>query len=106
KGVIRIPRENISSTNTEELQLKLIDAGADDVRDEKEGLVILTDPKKLEEILMHITKEKFEVASSGIELIANTPLDINDKVRSKIEKLIEALEEHEDVNAVYTNANV
>lgn len=106
KGVIRIPRENISSPNTEEFQLKLIDAGADDVRDEKEGLVILTNPKKLEEILMYIVKEKFEVASSGIELIANTPLDISDKTKSKIEKLIEVLEEHEDVNAVYTNANV
>ncbi len=90
KGVIRLENAN------EEKQLLAIDSGADDVVEEEGGLTIYTQPQKLEEV----KKALGEVDYSGVELVPDTKVEGNEKV----DKLVEAFEENEDVDSVYTNA--
>lgn len=95
KGVIRI--ENAS----EEVQLKAIDAGAEDVIEEENGLTIYTAPNDLNKIKTALGETDY----ADIEMIADTKAEIDEAVQEKLDKLITELEDNDDVNTVYTNAN-
>lgn len=90
KGVIRIDQAD------EQKQLIAIDSGADDVIEEEGGLTIYTTPADLEKVKQALG----EVDYSGIDLVPDTKVESNEKA----DKLVEMLEELEDVDSVYTNS--
>ncbi|MFH0818513.1 MAG: YebC/PmpR family DNA-binding transcriptional regulator [Patescibacteria group bacterium] len=94
RGVIRI--ENADNNK----QLVAIDAGAEDVIEEENGLTIYTTPGDL-----NIIKKKLgAVDYASLDMIASTKVKLDQAGHEKIDRLIEALEESDDVNDVYTNA--
>ena len=104
KGVVRIASATLEGRNTDELQLALVDAGADDVIEETEGWTILCAREQFANMLAAIHKLGIPIASQGLEYIPNSTVDPVD--RASLEKLIETLEEHDDVENVYTNAKL
>lgn len=94
KGVIRI--ENAS----EEIQLKAIDTGAQDVIEEQGGLTIYTSPADLDKIKRTLG----EVDYADTEMVADTETQLDDSTQQKIDKFIQELEDNDDVDTVYTNA--
>ncbi|MFH1235780.1 MAG: YebC/PmpR family DNA-binding transcriptional regulator [Parcubacteria group bacterium] len=106
KSVIRIMRQDLTTPDTSNLQLKFIDAGAEDVRDEEDGLTMIADPKSLEALQRISAAIKVEPASSGIEMIPTVPIKLTESQKERLHKLIEILEEHDDVAGVYTNADI
>jgi len=102
KGVIRIAKEKLSGKNTEELQLAFIDAGADDVKDEPEGLTIITPRESLASIAEAIRTHGLIPDSQELEY-QTTVTPPNPQA---VMDLMEMLEEDEDVDTVYTNADI
>lgn len=102
KGVIRI-----LPTKKEEkeiIELTAIDAGALDIREENSDIVIYTDPEKISTIKKAIEPLNPKIESVEIELVTKNPIKIKDKtLLEKIDKLMEMLDAHDDVNEIYSN---
>lgn len=105
KGVVRVAAEHLTGVDRDELELQLIDIGAEDIRDETEGLTIFSDAPHLETIKTFLEGKQLAVASSAVELVPTTAIELNEADHARAMKLIEALEEHDDISGVYSNAN-
>lgn len=87
----------------EELELALIDAGLEEI-EEEEGLVIVTGEFSSFGSLSHAFEEmNITLQSANVKRFANTPVEFSAEQMVDIDKLIERIEEDEDVQAVYTN---
>lgn len=104
KGVIRIPAEELANKNKDDLTLACIDAGADDAQDDPEGLTILCAPNNLQKLQDYVQAQGLKAVSADIELIPNTPITLSATDDAKLQRVVEALEEHDDVSAVWTSA--
>lgn len=102
KGVINVKAEGI---DTEELALKAIDFGAEDVNVEGDYVTIYTIPQKLEEVRTTLEKEKVEIESAELSMIAKQTIDLEEKQAVQTMKLLENLEEMDDVQKVASNVN-
>lgn len=104
KGVIRILKENIK--DKDKFELNVIDAGAEDIIEEEEGFIILSEASSFQKIKEYIEKEKIFFESADIEMVPNDKIKISDdKLKIKLQKLFDELEDNEDVNNFYTNAD-
>lgn len=104
QGVLRIARP---TTNADELVLDIIDRGARDVREEDGGLTILTEPDALEKMKKDLEARGIAVEYAATEHVPKDRLALaDDTVRGKLETLVEALEEDEDVQNVFTNVEM
>jgi transcriptional/translational regulatory protein YebC/TACO1 len=79
--------------------------GADDVNVEGDYLTVYTAPQKLEEVRTTLDKEKIAVESAEVSMIAKQTIDLDDKQSVQTMKMVENLEELDDVQSVATNVN-
>ncbi len=98
KGVIRISTENIKRLNWEELELELIDAGADDIVKQEEGVTIYTKIEDLQKLKKFLEKNNIKTESAEIEYITKEEQTIKEESKEKIEKFIEKLEDNGDIS--------
>ncbi|MDI3479796.1 MAG: hypothetical protein PWQ14_942 [Rikenellaceae bacterium] len=101
KGVFRINREKIS--NFDEFMLEAIDAGADDVLEDDDMVIIFTPRENFGTMQKTLEKLNIEADSSKLERIPNTFVKLEKDQTLKILKLIDLLEEDDDVQNVYHN---
>ena len=90
----------------DELILDLIDYGVEDEfdEDEEEGsITIYGDPKSFGEIQKHLEENGFEVTGAEFTRIPNDLKEVTPEERETIDKMIEKLEDFDDVQTVYTN---
>ena len=90
----------------EELILDLIDYGVDDEYDEDEEeneITIYGEPTSFGEIQKHLEDNGFEITSAEFTRIPNDLKDVTDEERETIDKMVERLEDFDDVQNVYTN---
>lgn len=85
----------------EELELELIDFGAEEVFDEEEGIMIYGSFENFGSIQAALEERKFEIISSGFERIPNVTKKLTAEEEADIEKLLEKIEEDDDVQNVY-----
>ena len=104
KGILQIPLGEIK--NHDEAEMAAIDAGATDIKDEEEFFTVYTEPNDLEKIKIALEKTGFKIEYAGLEWVAKEKVAVSDEVRAKLEALFEDLEENEDVNEYYTNADI
>ncbi|PIR77548.1 MAG: YebC/PmpR family DNA-binding transcriptional regulator [Candidatus Magasanikbacteria bacterium CG10_big_fil_rev_8_21_14_0_10_38_6] len=103
-GAIRLSTETKQAIpNWEDLALKLMDAGVEDIRESEHGIEIYTPKEAFQTTLETITNAHIEPDDSGLEWIATEEVATEPNISEKIETLFEALDELDDVNAVYTN---
>lgn len=105
KGVIRISKEELDNKNIkfENIELDLIDKGADDILHEDEGISIFTKLEDLVELKKYFDNKQIETVSAEIEYIANEEQPASEEEKEKIKNVIEALDECEDVSNYYVN---
>jgi len=89
----------------EEVALQAIDAGAEDVKIEKGSLEVYTDLEKLEAVRQALEEQNIPIASAEMSMIPTTTVDLNEKEAIQALKLIEKLEDHDDVQQVYSNVD-
>ena len=90
----------------DEMILDLIDYGVEDEFDDDEEageITIYGDPKSFGDIQKHLESEGFEVTGAEFTRIPNDLKEVNDEARETIDKMVEKLEEFDDVQTVYTN---
>jgi YebC/PmpR family DNA-binding regulatory protein len=88
----------------DELILELIDYGVEDEYDEEENeITIYGDPKSFGAIQKTLEEKGFEITGSEFTRIPNDLKDVTDEQRATIDKIVERLEEDDDVQNVYTN---
>jgi len=97
------PKEN---TDMDSLILDLIDYGVDDEydTDEESGeITIYGDPKSFGDIQKYLEDNGYEITSAEFTRIPNDLKDVTDEERETIDKMVEKLEDFDDVQNVYTN---
>ena len=101
KGQILIAAENVSE---EQLMDDALEAGADDIITEEDGFEVVTAPEDFNAVRDALVEKGYEFVSADIKLIPQTTtvLDNEGQVKS-MEKLIDLLEEDDDVQNVYHN---
>jgi YebC/PmpR family DNA-binding regulatory protein len=101
-GIILVHKQAI--VQRDEFELQMIEVGAEDIQDEEEEIIIKTKVENFQKVLQKLKQLNIEPTKSGIEWVAKNLLKVNEEVQEKLEKLFEALENHDDVEDFYTNA--
>ena len=104
KGQILVDASKIEEDKLMELAL---DAGADDLQREDNQYEVTTDPSKFNNVVEALNKAGIQMESSEVSLIPDTYLPVTDKEKAgSLVKFIEELEDLDDVQNVYTNADI
>lgn len=102
KGVIII--ENTGNINEEDLMMEAIEAGAEDFNTEDEYFEILTDPSNFSAVREALENKGYEFVEADIQMIPQTTVKLDDsKQIEMMEKLIDSLEDLDDVQSVWHN---
>jgi YebC/PmpR family DNA-binding regulatory protein len=103
KGIVVVDR----SVDEDELTLAAADAGADDVQDEGETWHVTTPPTELHAVRTAMEDAGIAVKSSDLTMIPTTTVALDAEAAAKsVLRLMDALEEHDDVEAVYANFDI
>ena len=103
KGLITVEK---SQTDEERLLGIVLDAGAEDVRDEDEFFEVVTQPEDFHAVKDRLDHEKIAVANAQVTLTPKNTVDVDAKNVEQILKLTEELEDHDDVQNVSANFNI
>jgi YebC/PmpR family DNA-binding regulatory protein len=100
KGQIIVSRE---AANEDQLMEVALEAGAEDFKAEEEGYEILTEPAHFEAVHKQIEAKGIKPAVAEINSLPTIMVPLNVEQAVAVNKLIEALEENDDVKDVYSN---
>ena len=104
-GLISISREDLKM-DADDLMMLALDAGADDVREEDEVIEVVTSPDNFMAVREALEAE-LKLDEADIVMLPNNTVDIGDEtLAAKVLKLIDVLEDHDDVQSVYANFNI
>ncbi|WP_276946048.1 YebC/PmpR family DNA-binding transcriptional regulator [Dialister micraerophilus] len=103
KGIIIVDKE-IADEDT--LMLLALDSGAEDVQAHEEVYEIITEPDAFIAVSEALEKEGIEVESSEVSMIPDNTVSLGGEKAESMQKMIEALEEIDDVQEVYHNADM
>ena len=101
KGVMIV--EKTDKTNEDELMMLALDAGADDFSADEECFEILTAPENFSTVREKLEAEKVEFVEAEIKYVPQNYIAVNEEQAVKLERLIDALEDNDDVQNVWTN---
>ncbi|MFT4691456.1 MAG: YebC/PmpR family DNA-binding transcriptional regulator [Verrucomicrobiia bacterium] len=101
KGQIVIARENTDEDTLMEIAL---DAGAEDIKTEPEGFTIITEPDQFETVNKAVEDKGIKPEVAEISYIPELTVPIDEKTSISVTNLMEKIEDHDDVNSVYSNA--
>jgi len=100
RGIISVQPDGV---DPDDIALKAIDAGADDFRVDDDGIEIYTEPTRLEDVRQALERELVPVANAETAMVPKTMLELEAKETVSVMKLMERLEELDDVQRVYSN---
>lgn len=103
KGQLTIQRENFKLSE-DELMLLVLDAGAEDMDGDEESFQVYTAPSDMESVRQALIDQGVPVSEAAINLIPQNSVEVADVEQAKkLIRLMDALEEHDDVQNVYAN---
>jgi YebC/PmpR family DNA-binding regulatory protein len=100
KGVFKFDPGTI---NLEELELDFIDAGAEDIEQDEEGITLYTKFTEFGNMHKFLESRGLEAKSSDLQYIPNTTKELPEDQQDEVLKCIEALESDDDVQRVHHN---
>ncbi len=98
----RVKKEDLKM-DLEEFELELIDFEVEEIFEEEDGILIYAPFEKFGAIQKFLEDANMEILSSGFERIPTTLKKLNEAEQEEVEKLLERLEEEDDVQYVYHN---
>jgi YebC/PmpR family DNA-binding regulatory protein len=102
KGIITI---KAGDADPDELALNAIDAGAEDVKVEDDYVEVYTTPDKFETVRKTLEAQGVNIETSEISMVPKTTVELDEKTANQALKFMEKLEENDDVQNVYSNAD-
>ncbi len=103
KGYIVIPKDKASE---EALLEVVLDAGGDDVRDDGENWEVLSPPERLHAVNEALSRKGIQAASAEISMVPKNTVKIEGKKAQQLLSMMEALEEHDDVQNAWANFDI
>ena len=103
RGVINIKAENVDA---DELALTAIDLDAEDVQVESGIVEVYTRPEALEKVRAALEAKNIAIESSELQMVPKTLVKLDEKAATQALKLLDKMEEIDDVQNVYSNADI
>jgi YebC/PmpR family DNA-binding regulatory protein len=103
KGLFLVDKTGV---NEEDLMLIALEAGAEDIKSEDDQYEITTAPDDWEQVRAALEAAKVATASAQITMVPQTTVELAGDDAVKMLKLMDALEEHDDVQEVYANFDI
>jgi DNA-binding regulatory protein, YebC/PmpR family len=103
QGVIEY---DASTINEDEIMEAALEAGADDVSNEDGVITVTTDPMNFEKTLEALQGKGYESLSAAVSMVPDTYSTLDADTTRKVLKLVDKLEEDEDVQNVYSNLDI
>ena len=100
RGIVAVAR---NGRNPDDIALAAIDAGADDVDTESDPIEVVTDPQNLESLRALLEDAGAKIESAEVTMQPKTLIEVDEQVARQNLRLIEALEDHDDVQRVSAN---
>ena len=103
KGVVLVPKNNLSE---DDVLLAVLDAGAQEVNDLDDSFEIISEATDLAAVRAALKAAGIEYESAEISWLPSVSVQLEDDVARKVLRLVEALEDCDDVQNVYANFDV
>ncbi len=103
KGYIVVEKSKVSEDDLMELA---ITAGAEDMRDDGSNYEIVTSPENYEQVLKILEDNNIEMAANEMAMLPKSTAKIEGKIAKQMLKMMEAFEEHDDVQNVWANFDI
>lgn len=100
RGSVSVPK---AKATEDQLMDIVLEAGAEDLRDDGDNWEILCPPEAVESVTSALKAAGVEVAGSEVALLPQSYVKLEGKDAEQMAKFLEALEEHEDVQQIYSN---
>ncbi|PZN13517.1 MAG: YebC/PmpR family DNA-binding transcriptional regulator [Bacillota bacterium] len=101
KGVITVAGDSLPSED--DLLLIAVEAGAEDMKREDDAYIIYTNPDDLHDVREALEKAGVPVQNAELRMIPKTEVRVEGKEAEQLLRLLDALEEHDDVQEIYGN---
>jgi YebC/PmpR family DNA-binding regulatory protein len=103
KGYFVIEKSTVDEDTLMEVALE---AGAEDVREDESNFEVITDPKDFEPVKTAIEEATIPAAASEITMLPSTMVNLTGKAAEQMIRMMEALDDCDDVQKAYTNADI
>src|SRR5437867_11459987 len=103
RGLVTVERAGVDEDRVMEVALE---GGADDVRESGDILEILTPPDQLEKVKEALDAAKIPTASAEVTMMPQSTVAISGKTAEQMVRLLEAVEDHDDVQSVSSNMDI
>ena len=104
KGVLVVEKENCKM-DEEELMMLALEAGAEDFQTSDEVYEITTEPSDFTQVSEKLQQEGIEFLEASVQMVPSTTVSLDENAGEKMERMIEKLEDLDDVMNVYHNAD-
>jgi YebC/PmpR family DNA-binding regulatory protein len=103
KGEITVPKEQASEDKVMDV---VLEAGAEDLKDDGSSWYVVTPPEALDKVKEALTKAAIHPASAEVGMVPQNYIKLTGPQATQMVRLVEALEEHDDVQHVYANFDI
>lgn len=103
KGLITVELDGASA---EDAEMAAIDAGADDIQESDGQLEVYTDKADLDTVRRALDAQKLTISSVDLVMVPKTSMDLDEKGATAVARLIDRLDELDDVQRVFANAEI
>ena len=103
KGVVIVPKEGLSE---DDLMLAVLDAGAEEINDLGESFEVVSEPTDLVAVRTALQEAEIEYDSAESSLVPTMTVPVDEEAARKVFKLIDVLEDCDDVQNIYANFDV
>jgi YebC/PmpR family DNA-binding regulatory protein len=104
KGVIIVPKSD--GLTEDDVLMAVLDAGAEEVNDLDEAFEVLTEPGDLVDVRKALQAAGLDYESADTEFVASVEVTLDAEGAARIMRLVDALEDSDDVQNVFTNADI
>lgn len=103
KGIILVPQ---AETTEDDLMMATLEAGADDIQEDGNFFQITTEPANLESVKKALQENEISFESAEITMEPSNTVKLEGKNAEHMLKMMDALEEHDDVQNIYSNFDI
>lgn len=103
RGLIQVSAKGVDE---ERLLAMALEAGAEDVRSGEQAFEIVTDPKSFDAVKTALEQASFPVEQAEVTMVPQSTVRVEGKAAEQVLRLLDELEEHDDVQHVYANFDI
>jgi YebC/PmpR family DNA-binding regulatory protein len=103
KGVVSLPKNELTE---DDLLMAVLDAGAEEVKEHGDNFEVHSDPTDLRAVVAGLEEAGIEYETDEVEFVSSMAVELDADAARKFLKLVDALEDLDDVQNVYSNADI